>query len=170
MALNIHRVASATDWRQAKALLHDYVEWMRAAGGFDPLVVQPSFATELEALDAHGADDDRSLFLAYLGDVAVGTIAVRCHGDGTAELKRMYVRPVARGQGVADALIGAVVRAAADRGCSMMWLETVRGVMDRAIAVYRRNGFAEASASAGTLPLDGLVVMERNLAEGRRCA
>jgi ribosomal protein S18 acetylase RimI-like enzyme len=75
----------------------------------------------------------------------------------------MYVRPIARGRGIADRLIEVAVADAIGRQCHTLWLETVRGVMDPAIAVYLRNGFVESSTRPPTLSVDGVIVMERSL-------
>jgi GNAT superfamily N-acetyltransferase len=166
--IRITTVSTAGDHAQAAALLHDFVEWMRTTAGFDPLIVQPAFAAELSSLRAYYSDRRRSLWLAYVGGVAVGTIALHRHDDGTAELKRMYVRPVARGLGAADRLIDAAVRQAADWGCDRIWLETLRGPMDRAAAVYRRHGFTVRADTGWTLPLDTAYVMQREVAAHAR--
>lgn len=158
--LEIRRVLSVADWVQAAALLHDYVEWIQAAARIDPLVEQPCFAVELATLAKHYARPDSWLFIAYRGDLAVGTVAVRRHGDGSAELKRLYVRRLARGAGVADGLVARALAVAAGWGCDRIWLESLRGVMDPAIAVYRRNGFLEIDGPGRTLDVEGLVVME----------
>ncbi len=163
MTLDIRRACSDDDLEDATALLHDFVEWMRAAGGFDPLTVQPALADELAALGGHYRGSDRVLLLARWHGRPAGTAAVRFHSNGTAELKRMYVRPVARGHGIADALIERSVGLAVDRGCTSIWLETLRGVMDRAIALYRRHDFRELDSGGRTLHLDRIVVMERAL-------
>jgi hypothetical protein len=42
--------------------------------------------------------------------------------------------------------------------------------MDPAIAVYRRNGFADAPARQATLGMPGILVMERRLPITSRCA
>jgi GNAT superfamily N-acetyltransferase len=93
----------------------------------------------------------------------VGIAAVLDHGDGTAEIKRMYVRPIARGRGIADLLVSRALDAAAGFGCHTAWLETLRGPMDRAIAVYRRNGFSELDGPGRRLALDTAVMMARPL-------
>ena len=165
----VHRAATEADWREAAALLHDHVEWMRGHTEFDPLAEQPQLATELSRLADHYASHEAALFLADWRSVTVGAVAIREQHDRSAELKRMYVRPVARGRGVADALIDAVIRDAGERGCHTVWLETVRGAMDKAIAVYRRNGFVETSRPP-TLRIPGIIVMERPIRSVRRCA
>lgn len=154
-------VSSRRDWAEVAAILHDHAEWMRTAGGFDPLRAQPAFAAELAHPDAHYAGDHAVMLLGRVGGVAAGTAAVRFHGDGTAELKRMYVRPIARGTGLADRLLLAALDLATDRGSQLVWLETKRGVMDRAIALYRRHGFEEVSSGPRTFDLEGVIVMER---------
>lgn len=57
------------------------------------------------------------------------------------ELKRMYVRPVERGQGLARQILQALERAAIARGCELLLLETGPAQPD-AIAFYERQGFA----------------------------
>jgi GNAT superfamily N-acetyltransferase len=161
--ITIRRAVTDADWQQAVALLHDHIEWMRAWTDFEPLAEQPSLADELERLADHYSTDDAAMFLADWQQACVGTVAVKCRDDGAAELKRMYVRPVARGRGLADRLVDAAVDFAAERGCIGVWLETVRGPMDPAIAVYRRNGFGTSSRPA-TLTMPGIIVMERPIA------
>jgi GNAT superfamily N-acetyltransferase len=166
----IRTPATAAEWDQATALLHDYVEWFRAAAGIDLTVEQPAFADELAALADHYRSDDRRLFVAFRGNLAVGTIAVAIHPGGTAELKRTYVRAVARGGGLADRLVQHALTDAARHGCASVWLETMPGPMDRAIEVYRRNGFAVVGDIGRTLHLAGLVIMQRELSELSRIA
>ncbi len=172
---------TAEDWLQATALLHDYVEWLRVAVGVEPLVEQPALRHELDDLAGTYDGEAAQLFVAFDGTTAVGMVAVRQHRDHgghhqeigrsqpTAELKRMYVRPVARGRGLADQLIDQVVDVAKADGAQSIWLETMRGVMDPAIAVYRRNGFEAADGVEQTIVLDGMVVLERTLEPALAC-
>ena len=159
---SIRRPGGAWEWHQASVLLHDFAEWILAAGGIDVMTEQPGFASELDDLaavyDGGGAD----MFVAFDDGLAVGTVAVRYHVDRTAELKRMYVRRAARGHGVADQLVAHVVAGASARGCRAVWLETLQGAMDPAIRLYRRHGFVP-SARRGTLTNGGVVVMERQV-------
>jgi GNAT superfamily N-acetyltransferase len=167
----IGRATTPSEFGEAAALLHDHVELISCRTGFDPLVVQPELIGELDDLaQRHGADG-AAMFLARWRSLAVGTIAVRRCDDGSAELKRMYVRPVARGRGIAHRLVEAALATAAAWGCCHVWLETVRGAMDPAIALYRRHGFSETTKRSPTLLVDDIVVMERALSTaGRRCA
>jgi putative acetyltransferase len=160
---SVHRASTGADWREAIALLHDYADWARDRTGLDPLDEQPQLRTELTSLADHYATDDAVLYLAAWEGTAVGAVSVRVKPDRSAELKRMYVRPIARGRGVVDWLIGAAIAAAIERQCHTVWLETIRGAMDRAIAVYRRNGFAASSTRRPALATPLAIVMERSL-------
>jgi putative acetyltransferase len=83
-------------------------------------------------------------FLARLRGAAVGCGGVALFAD-FAEIKRMYVRDVARGQGVADAIVARIEREARDAGLSMLRLETG----DRQVAAlrfYARAGFHRCPA------------------------
>ena len=130
-------------------LLYDYAEWVQGWTDIDPVAEQPQLHTELARLADHYATDDAALYLAAWQAIAVGAVAIRVQHDETAELKRMYVRPFARGRGIADGLIGAAVAGATERRCHTACSDS-RGAMDPAIAVYRRNGFAESSTRQPT--------------------
>lgn len=157
----VRQATTPADFEQAGLLLREYVQWMREAGGFDPFEAQPEFAHEIDTLPDYYTRPNRVLFVAQLGGTMVGTVALRLHADGSSELKRMYVRPGTRGSGIADQLIAAALDHARANGCGCTWLESMHGVMDRAIAVYRRNGFQEIPGSSRTLPVAGVVVMEK---------
>lgn len=157
----IRPASTPTDWLEASALLHDYVEWLRAAAGVEPLDEQPALQPELADLPAHYDGARSELFVARLGPLAVGTVAIRTDDRGLAELKRLYLRPIARGSGLADRLVGVAVDAAAARGCHTVWLESLSGVMEPALAVYRRNGFVDGADEDRTIHLDGMVMLVR---------
>ena len=99
MMFTVHRASTGADWHQATALLYDYVEWMRAWIDLDPLVEQPLLHAELASLADHYATDTAALYLVVCQAIAVGAVAIRAQPDGSAELKRLYVRPIARGRG-----------------------------------------------------------------------
>jgi len=83
-------------------------------------------------------------FVARRDGVAVGCGGVALFPD-FAEVKRMYVRPAMRGQGVADAIIVKLTGVARAAGLSVLRLET--GIRSfPALAFYRRSGFRDCAA------------------------
>lgn len=75
------------------------------------------------------------------GGRALGMAALVARPDGSAELKRMFVREEARGRGLASSLLSAVESAATEAGVETLRLET-GPLQDAAIALYERNGYA----------------------------
>ena len=98
----------------------------------------------------HGLSIDRlfqpgvSFFVASMDGAAVG-----CGGiafcDGFAELKRMYVRPHARGRGVARAIVARLEEEARAHGIARLALETGDAQL-AAIRFYEGAGFTRCTA------------------------
>ena len=80
-----------------------------------------------------------ALFVAREGGVAVGCGAFQLHGDGSAEVKSMFVPPEARGRGIGRKVLAAIEAAVRGR-VSALRLET--GVKQLvAIRLYEAAGF-----------------------------
>jgi GNAT superfamily N-acetyltransferase len=62
--------------------------------------------------------------------------------DGIAEVRRLFVRPALRGQGIGRALMQAAIDTAQKAGHHTLRLETLEA-MHEAMALYRRLGFVE---------------------------
>jgi putative acetyltransferase len=88
--------------------------------------------TELPTADA--------FLIARIDDVAVGCGAVRFLDASTAEVKRMYVAPAARGNGVGRRLLEDLEAFARSRGAQRLVLET-GPLQVEALALYERAGF-----------------------------
>ena len=94
-------------------------------------------------LDALFKPDIR-FFLARLNGLAVGCGGVAFFAD-FGEVKRMYVRDVVRGRGVAQALLARIERETLEAGFALLRLET--GVRQTAaLRFYRRAGFRDCAA------------------------
>ncbi|SHH06698.1 GNAT family N-acetyltransferase [Massilia sp. CF038] len=77
------------------------------------------------------------------------------------EIKRMYIRPQARGKGLARALIETLESKAAGQGCRTFMLET-GPTMAEALKLYERLGY-QKRAAFGDYPEDPLsVFMQKN--------
>jgi GNAT superfamily N-acetyltransferase len=90
-----------------------------------------------------------SFFVGYLDDRPVASGGWRRRDDiealgsaHTAEIKRMYVDPAARGRGLARAMLAHLERTAAEAGAAVTILETGR-MQPEAIALYESSGYVE---------------------------
>ncbi|HME84849.1 MAG TPA: GNAT family N-acetyltransferase [Roseiarcus sp.] len=83
-------------------------------------------------------------FLARLRGAAVGCGGVAIFSD-FAEVKRMYVRDVARRQGVADAILARIEEEVRGAGLSLLRLETGERQV-AAMQLYARAGFRRCAA------------------------
>lgn len=92
-------------------------------------------------LDEEEVSPGRGIFLvARLNGVPLGCGAVRRRDPESAELKRMYVAPEARGKGVGRALLEALEAEGRRLGVGRLVLET--GIrQDAAIRLYRAAGY-----------------------------
>ncbi|GAB4584912.1 GNAT family N-acetyltransferase [Nocardia sp. IFM 10818] len=82
------------------------------------------------------------LLVAFAGNEPVGVGALEPIDAAVAEIKRMYVRPAARGAGIARALLDRLVRDAAALGFETARLETAT-FMTEAQSLYLSMGFVD---------------------------
>ena len=112
--------------------------------------LEAELAGQYEAHQRHGLSLDRifqpniAFFIVRLDGAAVGCGGI-AFDSGFAELKRMYVRPAVRGNGVAQALIEKLEAEARTRGYARLTLET-GDVLNAAMRLYQRSGFRPCAA------------------------
>ncbi|MBZ9655687.1 GNAT family N-acetyltransferase [Phyllobacterium lublinensis] len=89
------------------------------------------------------AGSDTTVFVARdESGSAVGCGALKEHGEGLGEVKRMFTRPSVRGQRVGSALLEAITSLAKERGVTRLVLETGAGPgFADAYRLYERSGF-----------------------------
>lgn len=142
MTTPVRRADGAADMREARALFEEYAAWLPIDLGFQ------NFAEELATLPGAYAPPAGCLLLAGAPGAAVGVIALRALAladapPGTVgEVKRMYVRPVARGEGLGARLVERLLSEARAIGYRTLMLDTLAS-MHAAQALYRRFGFAQ---------------------------
>ena len=121
-----------------------------------------NFDQEVAGLPGNYAPPLGRLLLAIEGARVAGCIALRSFGDGDCEMKRLYVRPEFRGQGLGKQLVTTLTDAARQIGYKRMLLDTLPGKMDQAIALYRSFGFREIAPYYHN-PVEGALFMELRL-------
>jgi ribosomal protein S18 acetylase RimI-like enzyme len=151
------REIGADDWRLFRRLRLDALA--EAPNAFGATLADWSGELDTEARWRARLTTVPFNIVGYLDERAAG-IASGLPGDeaGTTELISMWVAPFARGRGVADALIGAVVRWSRERRAAKLVLAVVEDNA-RARNVYRRLGFVDT----GALPPNELGAVERQM-------
>jgi putative acetyltransferase len=144
----------------ARLLFEEYASWIEISLCFQ------NFDKELEGLPGDYAPPNGRLLLAFEDDQLAGCIALRPLPDRACEMKRLYVRPSFRGQGLGRQLVEAIVAAANELGYEKMRLDTLPGKMDQALAMYRRFGFREIQPYYEN-PVEGATFMELSLPPSR---
>ncbi len=97
--------------------------------------------------DSAAMTPPRGIFL--IAGAVLGCVGLRTGAEGLApgmgEVKRLWVSPVARGQGLAQRLMAAVEAEARALGLHLLRLDTSRHLPE-AQALYLRHGWAEIAA------------------------
>jgi len=157
VTLRVQPARSAADIEEALALIRDYAASLPVDLAFQ------GFDAELAELPGKYAPPQGELLLARGGDdAALGCVALRpLESSGICEMKRLYVRPGARGLGAGRALLAAIIAAAEQRGYAEMRLDSLP-TMSEAMALYRRFGFVEIPAYCYN-PVPGTIYLAKRL-------
>ena len=110
----------------------------RFGSGFDPKSSIPADADDLRPPAG-------TFLVATLHEEPVGCGALKFHGDGPTELKRMWVSPAVRGLGVGRRLLEQLERRTLEHGSRVIHLETNK-TLTEAVAMYRSYGYREVDA------------------------
>ena len=141
---------------------------------YDPEGAALRAEMEAEMVERYGDDlepgvkpsaADVAVFLVARDErrAAVGCGALRRLDEETFEIKRMYVRPAAREQGVGRELLGALEDEARRLGATCMRIET-GPAQPEAIQLYKRAGYVAIPCWGAYAELAGTLCFERALA------
>jgi putative acetyltransferase len=81
-----------------------------------------------------------TFLVAWVGEEAVGCIALIPFTAGTGEVKRVFVEPAWRGRGISQALLAAIEEQARSMGYERVCLETGQPQV-AAVKLYERAGY-----------------------------
>jgi len=131
--VKIERITEPSD--AAVAILNEY---------YESLEIQ--VRDTAESLGHYIADADSGLWLAWMEGELVGCVILRPLPlmENAAECKRLYLRPAARGRGIAHALLDALETYAEAQGYRAIYLDTHDG-LTAAIGLYHGRGYVDCA-------------------------
>ena len=103
-----------------------------------------------------------TVWVARLSEEAVGMVALVEGGDGSAEIKRLFVDDSARGSGIASGLLTAAEETARETGVTVIRLETGPR-SDAALALYSKHGYRQIPLFGQYIGSGSSVCMEKLL-------
>lgn len=153
--VEICQATTAEQIAEIRRLFEEYAVWSSLDLCFQ------GFARELESLPGSYTPPRVRLLLATAGQTSAGCAALRPATDGVCEMKRFFVRPDFRGQGLGKQLARQLIADARGIGYATMVLDTLPS-MKPALGLYESLGFVRRSAYYDT-PLAETVFMELRL-------
>jgi ribosomal protein S18 acetylase RimI-like enzyme len=143
-----------------RGLLEDY------AASLDVDLEFQNFEEELAGLPGDYTRPEGGLLLGLQGEEPAGCVAFRRLEQGVAEMKRLYVRPAARGGGWGRRLAERVVGEARAAGYERMRLDTLPA-MRSALGLYLGMGFRDIAPYRHN-PVPGTRYLELDLRQDHR--
>jgi GNAT superfamily N-acetyltransferase len=159
--LGLTQAASPRDFADARELFQEYAAQLEIDLCFQ------GFAAELEELTTMYAPPSGSLILARRGARAIGCGAVRRLAADACEMKRLYVRPEARGTGLGRMLAERLVHEARSLGYATVYLDTL-AEMAPARTLYGSLGFRETTPYYDN-PLPDVKYLKLDLGGAAQC-
>jgi GNAT superfamily N-acetyltransferase len=112
-------------------------------------------------------DNIKHAVVAYEEDQPMGCGAFKEYEPGTVEIKRMFVRPERRGQGIAQAVLRELEQWAQVEGYTTTVLETGKR-QPEAIRLYEKSGYVFIPNFGQYAGDENSVCMQKQLAESGR--
>jgi ribosomal protein S18 acetylase RimI-like enzyme len=119
--------------------------FLEYAAGLEVDLAFQGFAEELAGLPGEYAGPAGGLLLGFENQEPAGCVAFRLLKPGVSEMKRLYVRPSARGSGWGRRLADRAVSEAREAGYRYLRLDTLPS-MDAALSLYLGMGFRDIPA------------------------
>jgi GNAT superfamily N-acetyltransferase len=108
------------------------------------------------------SDNIKYVIVAYGNDTPVGCGAIKEYAPDTMEIKRMYVLPSKRGQGIASIILIELENWASELGYKKCVLETGKK-QPEAIRLYTKNGYTLIPNYGQYIGMENSVCYEKEL-------
>ena len=147
--MRIKQAQTKTEIEEVRKLFQEYEAFLNVDLCFQ------SFEDELASLPGRYSRPNGDLLIGLDGERAVGCVAIRKLDDGVCEMKRLFVRPTARGTGLGRRLAQEIIVIARELGYSLMRLDTLERLTE-AMHLYETFGFRKIEPYYEN-PLPGVV-------------
>lgn len=141
---NIHLIELKEDpalLGEIKKLLREYGNYMY--GDLNLTAGKENFFKDLEHFPGDSFQPPSGTFVvAKSGDAVIGCVGIRKFERNTCEMKRMFIRPGYRGEGIGGFLCNFVMEWCRKSGYKMILLDT-NLEMKEAVGLYYKCGFKE---------------------------
>ena len=153
--IELIQAQTPADFATVRTLFREYQQFL------DVDLCFQDFAAELATLPGRYAPPRGRLLLAMAETAAAGCVALRPLDEDLCEMKRLFVRPAWRGQGLGLRLARQIIADATALGYAIMRLDTL-DTLEPAMRLYTALGF-QRCAPYYPNPLPGVVYWERTL-------
>jgi GNAT superfamily N-acetyltransferase len=144
--LTISQVNSEAEIAAVRELMREYAAWAFAlVPDSDKAPAWKGFDEELATLPGIYAPPAGRLLLAMQDGQPAGCVCLKEHDATTSELKRLYVRPIFRGQKIGQQLVKLLIEEARQARYQRIVLDS-HSSMKKAHAIYQEVGFRLVSA------------------------
>jgi len=141
---------------QVKELILEYTKRLNRDLSFQKL------DEELSNLEAkYTAPNGEILVAVDENDKVLGMVAYHRHDSSRCEMKRLFVKPEARGLHLGNLLVEEIIRHAQTAGYKEMVLDTIEP-LQTAIRLYKKHGFSECEAYYQN-PMSDVIYMKKDL-------
>ena len=147
---------------EIKALFTEYTDMLIAGDEkFKTYLEIQNYDHELKNLEEKYGRPCGRLYLAFCNDELAGCIGLRKIDNNTCEMKRLYVKPYFRENGIGRFLVKRIIEDAKEIGYSQMRLDTLP-FLDTATKLYKKHGFYEIPCYNNN-PMDNSIYMQLDL-------
>ncbi|MGD9162850.1 MAG: GNAT family N-acetyltransferase [Desulfobacteraceae bacterium] len=156
--LKIYPAKTHDDIEVARSILGEYLACRESEKSIFPEELQ-AFRKQIAELPAEFAEPGGCLLLAKFDEEVAGCVCLRDLGDNICEMKRLFVKPEWRNQGIGKALAKEIIEKAKPIGYSYIRIDTFN---EAAKKVYTSIGFYKIQPYRYN-PTEGIEFMELKL-------
>lgn len=147
---------------EIKELFKEYTDMLiEGDPKFKEYLELQNYDAELENLEYKYGHSFGRLYVVYYNETLAGCIGLRKIDNSICELKRLYIKPQFRKNGIGDYLIKKIIADAKEIGYSKMRLDTLP-FLTGAERLYRKNGFYDIPCYNNS-PMNNSIYMQLDL-------